>query len=475
MLTITSVFSVDAQNQYLSYCHKKQVQPLEKQSLNFSFQEKLNELEHSSEPWQQTNYSAKGKVWANANDFSKQDTLVNGTRVYYSRTSLKKGELLFLDYGDNDLYHVTKDFALNQIIKSARYNPVYLLNYFVQQNVSIDKSTNKEFAIYTNVIDKTIVKLFINKSDFLLKKITTLHHDELFGDALTVLNYSEFQKIGALYFPVRVTIDKLTGKLSDEVLISKPKLVSIVPELLNRPVDYQVKESVVEVPELTVKKFSDKIYFIELKHTDDRIMLVEFSDFFLVAEAPLNSENGELIISEARKISPKKPVKYFIFGHYHPHYLGGIRPFIHKGANIVCLKMDEEYLEYIARSPHTLNPDSLHLKTRPLKIVSIKDSLKISDGNYQMIVYFIGQKSQHTKDYLIYYFPKEKLLFEDDLVWIAKEGEMKKAGGRQAGLYNAIMDLRLNVETIVQSWPVRDYGVKTIIPFYDLEKSMNIK
>jgi hypothetical protein len=56
-----------------------------------------------------------------------------------------------------------------------------------------------------------------------------------------------------------------------------------------------------------------------------------------------------------------------------------------------------------------------------------------------MVVYFIGQKSQHTKDYLIYYFPKEKLLFEDDLVRIAKEGEMKKAGGRQAGLYNAIM------------------------------------
>jgi hypothetical protein len=121
--------------------------------------------------------------------------------------------------------------------------------------------------------------------------------------------------------------------------------------------------------------------FILLKHTDYRIMFVEFADFFLVGEVPLNSENGELIISEVRKISQKKPVKYFVFGHYHPRYLGGIRPFIRKGANVICSKMDEEYLEYIARSPHTLNPDSLHLERRPLKIVSIKDSLSISDGS----------------------------------------------------------------------------------------------
>jgi len=37
---------------------------------------------------------------------------------------------------------------------------------------------------------------------------------------------------------------------------------------------------------------------------------------------------------------------------------------------------------------------------------------------------------------------------------------------------DAIKELKLDVKTIIQSWPVADYGVKTVIPFEDLEKSM---
>lgn len=106
----------------------------------------------------------------------------------------------------------------------------------------------------------------------------------------------------------------------------------------------------------------------------------------------------------------------------------------------------------------------------------MKDSsMTITDGKFKMNIYLIGLKSGHTKDYKIYYFPDEKLLFEDDLAAIPQKGEIKKAGTRQAGLYNAIKDLGLSVKTRVQSWPESSDGVKTIIPFEDLEKSMNVK
>jgi hypothetical protein len=72
----------------------------------------------------------------------------------------------------------------------------------------------------------------------------------------------------------------------------------------------------------------------------------------------------------------------------------------------------------------------------------------------------------------MYYFPNEKILFEDDLVWIEQEGAIKKASKRQAGLYQAIKDRSIKVETIIQSWPLKSYGVKTIIPFKDLEQSV---
>ena len=132
-------------------------------------------------------------------------------------------------------------------------------------------------------------------------------------------------------------------------------------------------------------------------------------------------------------------------------------------------------MDYIVNAPRTINPDLLQIEPKKIKTLELKDKLKITDGNYEMEIYYIGKKSEHTVDYQVYYFPKEKLLFQDDLVWINKNGQTEKAGTRQEGLYKAIKDLNIDVKTIVQSWPVSDYGVKTLIPFEELEKTINIK
>jgi hypothetical protein len=466
-------FNLNAQN-HLKECWNKQVKPIGNQYLTFSYQETLNELEHSFEPWEETNYTGKGTAWISAEIFHKNDTLlkVSRKRTYFSKTQFDKTNLLFLDYGDKELFPVSNSMFLDQTFKTARYSPINSINYFTKQKISIDKESNTDFAVYKTTINKTIVKLFIRKSDSLLHKLTTLSHDELFGDVLSTFTYQDYSVAGNLSYPRTIQIEKINGKVKDEVKILTSNTTNEAPQLLEKPIDYSLKEDEETVSEIKVEKFSDNIHFIELKHTDDKIMIVEFSDFLLVAEAPLNSKNGELIISEAKKIAPNKPIKYFVFGHYHPHYLGGMRPFIHKGAKIICSKQNEEYVKYLANAPHTLNPDSLQIQAKPLLIEEIKDSLTITDGKFPMKIYFIGKKSEHTNDYLIYYFPTEKLLFEDDLVWIPKKGEIRKASGRQAGLYNAIKELGLEVQTIIQSWPVADYGVKTIIPFKDLKESM---
>ena len=299
--------------------------------------------------------------------------------------------------------------------------------------------------------------------------------DELFGDVITTFEYSDYKKNNNLPIPKNIQIGKINGRVKDHVTLTNVHFVKEIPQLLELPVNYKLVESEKIKPDIHTTKYSNNIHFIALKHTNDRVMIVEFQDYLLVAEAPINSKNGELIVAEAKKIAPNKPIRYFVFGHYHPHYIGGIRAFVHAGAKIICSSGDEEYVKYIVNAPHTLNPDDLQKEPRPVQLENIKDSLTVSNGKFEMKIYFIGEKSQHTKDYLIYYFPSEKLLFQDDLIWIKREGEIKKAGRRQAGLYNAIEELGLDVETIVQSWPVADHGVKTVIPFEDLEKSMQLE
>ena len=471
---ISSTLNANAQKHLLK-CWNQQVKPIQKQHLTFQYTEHLNRLQHSFEPWQQTNYLGAGTIWTNTNEFLKQDSLKRGNRTYYSKTEFNNSILLFLDYGDKELFPVTKEMFLDQNFITARYTPVNILNYFFINKIKSITESDNEFEVFQTTINKTIVKLYIGKKDNLLQKVTTLNDDELFGDVLTTFHYNSYSELGKLRYPEKILIDKINGQVKDEVTISKASISQTKPVLLESPDNYQFQQEEKTNPEITVNKHNDHIHFIELKHTEDRVMVVEFSDFLLVAEAPINSENGELIIAEAKKIAPNKPIKYFVFGHYHPHYLGGVRPFIQEGAKVICSEINVEYLTYIANAPHTLNPDRLQNEPKPLQVELIKDKMIISDGEFDMEIYFIGEKSAHTKDYLIYYFPSDKLLFQDDLVWIKKEGEAKKAGTRQAGLYNAILDLNLNVETIIQSWPVGDYGVKTVIPFKDIKASMEIE
>jgi len=65
----------------------------------------------------------------------------------------------------------------------------------------------------------------------------------------------------------------------------------------------------------------------------------------------------------------------------------------------------------------------------------------------------IGKLSQHTDEFTIFYFPRQKLLFEAELGWFTQNGQVRPSK-RAAGLVKAIDENKLDVERIVQSWPV---------------------
>jgi hypothetical protein len=462
---------------YLQTCWNKQVMPLQSQYLSFSFQETKNNFDHGTEPFQVRNYSAKGKLSINAENFIKKDTMTSGQRVYYSKTRWSTSELLFLDYGDEKLFESTIDMQKDLLFQNARYAPINMIDYFLKQKVELSSESTKELAVYVLAINGSQVRLFIRKSDNLMEKITILCktdfiNDELFGDILTVITYRDYAIVNAVAYASTITVEKMDGKLKEEIQLTSAQLSAKAETLLEKPEGYKLTEKPEIEPEAIVEKYSNNIYFVQLPQTDDRSLIVEFKDFMAIAEAPLNSAYGELVIAEAKKIAPNKPIKYFVFGHFHTHYIGGVRAFVHKDATILAQRNDMSYVQFIVNAPHTLNPDNLQREPKPLKTEEISDSKTITDGTFEMKIFYIGDKSQHTNDYMIYYFPTEQLVFEDDLVWIARQGEIKKAGTRQAGLYNAIKELGLNVKTVVQSWPVKDYGVKTVIPFADLEESM---
>jgi len=63
-------------------------------------------------------------------------------------------------------------------------------------------------AIYETTINKTLVKLYIRKSDNLLDKITLLSYDELFGDVLSTFSYQDYSTTNKLSYPKSIQIKK---------------------------------------------------------------------------------------------------------------------------------------------------------------------------------------------------------------------------------------------------------------------------
>jgi glyoxylase-like metal-dependent hydrolase (beta-lactamase superfamily II) len=229
-----------------------------------------------------------------------------------------------------------------------------------------------------------------------------------------------------------------------------------------------------EAVEVVIKKWSENILIADLKGTDDRSLIVNFKDFIAVLEAPLSVNNGELLIEAVGKVCPGKPIRYFVFGHHHPDYISGIRAFINVSAKVLCAPDNVPYVKYLYEAPRTIHPDKLAIQKKELLIDLVQKKYTVSDDTgFTMEIYNIGMQSSHTNDYLIYYFPSEKLLFEDDLAKIPTNGASYQVNKRQAGLYDAIKELRLNVETIIQAWPVTEkFNVKTIFTMTELKQSV---
>lgn len=458
----------------LKTCTDAQIPPAG-QYLAFDYSEKKYELHHSFEPWQKTKYASAGTTWCNGERLVQTDSMKSPWgKVYYSTTDWRPGTLLWLDYDEKELTPVTQAKLSEFIYKCARYNPAPLLHYFAGKKAKPNKESSKEYAVYELPVNDIAVRLKIRKADNLLQEASTLEYDELHGDIRTTYHYQDYQKAGSIYYPAAIYIDKIGGRVKDTVILSAAKQAADLPALLDKPADYKIQPAPAPIPDtVTVRKHSEGLYFVELKSADEQVALVEFDDYWLVADAPLNSANGELIIKEAEKIAPGKPIKYFVFSHYHPHYTGGIRPFVQRGATVLTTADDIPYIIHLATAPHSLKPDKLHLEPKALKTDTVGERKIITDGKMEMHLVHLGAKSDHTKDYIMYYFPAKKLLIEGDLVWIPKEGPVKKARNRQKGVYQAIKDMNLQVDTIIQSWGVNGLSVKTTIPFSDLEASMN--
>jgi glyoxylase-like metal-dependent hydrolase (beta-lactamase superfamily II) len=145
-------------------------------------------------------------------------------------------------------------------------------------------------------------------------------------------------------------------------------------------------------------------------------MAVEFKDYAVIVEGPMDIARGEAVIAETRRLIPNKPIRYVVNTHHHFDHSGGLRPFGAEDIVIITHESNFNYYEGVVFDlrPRSIAPDRLSMAPRQVHYVLVKEGFKLTDGEQEMDIYHADQL-EHAEDMLFVYLPKLKIVYEADL------------------------------------------------------------
>lgn len=226
--------------------------------------------------------------------------------------------------------------------------------------------------------------------------------------------------------------------------------------LLTAPTVFTVPPVEPELPTTPPEfmEITSGVWLASMEDLDTRSLVVEFTDYLAVVEFAIGSPNGERLVDGIKARWPNKPIRYALFSHYHPHYLGGVRALVAEGATVVTTPGNAALVRQMCAAPFTLRPDRLARGPRPLALQTFTGRFELKDASNQLVAIDIGARSTHTDEFVIFWLPKGLTLFETEQGWFGRDG-VQRAGRRAANLLKVMQDENLPAQRIVQSWPMR--------------------
>jgi len=439
-------------------------------TIQFQFKAQSNSFGHLSRPWETRHRESTGVFQAKPDKFVLKELALRDSLTAETK-SLYTDETLYQCDGDNRPIDVSVLDHQSFLRLSCRYTPAVLLKNAIAsceaanenpQSNGIALRKEGKFLIGSGTHGDENYEIHFDEESR-LKKIVWLGTHEMWGDQSIELTYLQQITNGTHLVPTAIMEKTFETTTFQTEILEESKVEIAIPV----PSEHRLQaEEAPTTGKIVIEKYSDNVTFLHLTDCDSRTTLIEFRDFLMVIDSPISSANGKRILQQIDEMKLEKPVKYFAFGHHHPHYLGGVRPFISAGATVLTTRKIAPYVKQIAEFKHTRQPDELEQNPTTLRVEIFEDQTEITDGDYSIKVFDIGEKSRHTNDYLLFYFPKERLILQDDGIWLRPNQPLNE---RTQATYAAIKQLNVDVTDCIQSWPTQNFGVETRIKFNDLK------
>jgi glyoxylase-like metal-dependent hydrolase (beta-lactamase superfamily II) len=376
------------------------------------------------------------------------DDVIFGGQPLRIRNILTRDSAISIDYNLGTMeVRQLPNAAMARVNRSMRYPEILLpmardrvetLRYLGESQYEGQKQWVISFAHQNGAQ----ISLFFNAQTGLLTKSEILSDHPVLGDTADEIVYDDWRPVGKLTLPFRY-INKVGG-----VMLQDLRAESIT-------IDAKLDESLFVAPEGLAKvertpparkavKLGEDVYLAPGEYNS---VFVVFNDYVLALEAGSDNQTSANLIAQIKETAPGKPIRYLVSTHFHFDHISGARSFIAEGTTIVTTPDAKSVIERVAAATHARRPDALSLSPRAAVIETFKGKRVFDDGAHRVELYEFS--NPHCAEMIIAWLPKEKILFEADMLDITYPGHIGEGGEDTAALLGKIQELGLAVERIV--------------------------
>jgi hypothetical protein len=240
----------------------------------------------------------------------------------------------------------------------------------------------------------------------LVTRIETKVPEPVMGDMPVQVTFTDYKTFGPMRFPGHI-LQTQGGWRTFELEVASaqanpPNAALAVPDVVRKatPRPEQVKS----------ETMADGVWMLHGGHNS---VLVEFKDYLVLVEAPVDEARSLALIAEIKRLVPNKMVKYVINTHHHSDHSGGLRTFVAQGATIITHEANKAFFEWAWKQPRTLEPDLLSQHPREPSFITFSNKYVLTDGDRSIELHW-DFGDMHDQYLSFAYLPKERILIEAD-------------------------------------------------------------
>lgn len=316
--------------------------------------------------------------------------------------------------------------------------------------------------------DNQQLSLYFDAQTNLLTKYGYLYADPIAGDSEIAQTYSGYRTVGKLKLPAGRALYNSGGVIQEVEYTELQINTKPAESVFAGPDGFEKLEAPPATPPPpAVVKIADDVYVLNgLAGGTHNAMFVAFNDYILVVEAPENilyGNNSVQAIAKIKETVPGKPIKYLVLTHHHSDHSGGFREYVAEGATIVTTASTKSELEKAAVIESSLLP---HMSAKNKMTIEVVENKKrvFQDDKHLVEFYDVGP-NPHANEILVAYLPKEKILFQADMLNPAANGTIPIAQDVTVSFSEKLQQLGLDVEKIygVHGRPATPQELKTSV------------